>query len=143
MADLATLVSSVHVARPRSVPTITALDILLAAATSPSGWVRLSAHTIISPRQIQKLGLDSTNNGLERAAHLLDAGAVVEKTDWISVPSVSEVEEVREWIREMRRGERGRTFLRRGTVLGIVDPEGGVSGVVEIEEVLGEGELEG
>ena len=36
----------------------------------------------------------------------------------------------------MRSSERGRTFLRRGTVLGIVDSEGKVSGVVEIERVV-------
>lgn len=39
----------------------------------------------------------------------------------------------------MRSGERGRTFLKRGTVLGIVDPWGVVSAVVMIEDVVGEG----
>lgn len=43
----------------------------------------------------------------------------------------------------MRRAERGRTFLKRGTVLGIVDPRGGVSAVVMIEDVVGEEGLDG
>ena len=141
MADMATLVDTVAVAQVRS-PTntsLTCLDILLTAAFSRSDWVRLSSNSIIAPRQIQKLGLDPGN--LDRAAHLLDEGVVVEKTDWISIPATSTVAEAREWILEMRKGERGRTFLKRGTVLGIVDAERVVSGVVEIEDVIEEEEF--
>ena len=61
---------------------------------------------------------------------------MVEREDWISVPAVCELEEVKVWIDSMRACERGRTFLRRGTVLGIVDGGGAVSGVVEIERVV-------
>ena len=65
---------------------------------------------------------------------------MVQKPDWISVPAACEVEEARAWIGNMRACERGRTFLRRGTVLGIVDGQGCVSGVVEIERVVDLGE---
>ena len=138
MAGIATMVADIPIARKqsrRSSPTssLTALDILLAAARSTSGWVRLSSTTIIAPRQIQRLGNDSEN--LERDVHLLDEGMIVEKQDWISIPAASTVEEARQWIGDMRKVERGRTFLKEGTVLGIVDSMGEVSGVVEIEEL--------
>ena len=61
---------------------------------------------------------------------------VVEKDDWISIQAGSTVEEAREWIKEMRKSERGPAFLRPGTVLGVVDDKGEVSGVVEIEDVV-------
>ena len=38
----------------------------------------------------------------------------------------------------MRSEERGRGFLRKGTVLGIVDERNEVTGVVEIEDVVGD-----
>lgn len=63
----------------------------------------------------------------------------LEKSDWISVLSTTTVEECRQWIRQMRNegGGRGRGFLRRGTLLGIVE-HNEVTGIVEIEEVMGE-----
>ena len=137
MGDLAVQVTDVPIAQKHkhtaASPTLTALDILLAAARSPSGWVRVSEHTIIAPRQIQKLG---SPEQLDYPVHALDPDFVVEKSDWISVPAATTVEEARQWIEDMRQSERGRTFLREGTVLGIVDARGDVSAVVEIEDVI-------
>ena len=137
MGDIAVQVADVPIAQKHmhssSTPTLTALDILLTAARSPSGWVRVSSDTIIAPRQIQKLG---SPEQLDYPVHALDRDVVVEKGDWISVPAASTVEEARQWIEEMRLQERGRTFLREGTLLGIVDARGEVSSVVEIEDVI-------
>lgn len=118
-----------------SAASLTALDILLTAARSPSGWVRLSSSVIIAPRRIQALAPH-----LDRPVHALDPGTVVHRDDWISFPAASTVVEAREWIGEMRESERGRTFLKEGTVLGVVDADGEVSGVVEIEELVGFGD---
>lgn len=142
MGDIAIPISSVPIARPRSLApvaatedspvfAVTALDVLLAAARSPSGWVLLSPFIIAAPRRIQDLGPH-----LDRSFNTLEDGFFVEKADWISVPASNTVAETRAWIEEMRRGKRGRTFLRRGTLLGIVDGMGDVSGVVEIEDVV-------
>ena len=151
MADLAITVADVPIAQkiihlnPHSSTAhshpVTILDVLLTAARSSSGWVRLSPTSIISPRQIQMLGAtfaEHLENGILaiQQEEIMGGrrGFVVEKPDWISVPAGSEVEEVRDWIGTMRLG-RGKAFLREGTVLGIVDAEGNVSGVVEIETV--------
>ena len=136
MASIATTVADIPIARKQSrrssfTSSLTALDVLLAAARSPSGWVRLSSTAIIAPRQIQRLGNDPEN--LECDVHLLEDGMIVEKQDWISIPAASTVEEAKQWIGDMRKVERGRTFLKEGTILGIVDAMGEVSGVVEIE----------
>lgn len=74
----------------------------------------------------------------------LDPELVIERSDWISVLGTSSVEEVRDWIRSLRnKGDRrGRDFLRKGTVLGVVDGKGEIGGVVEIEDVISEKELE-
>ena len=138
MAELATTAADVPIARIQSghsstPSSLTALDILLTAARSSSGWVRLSSTTIVSPRTIQKLGHDPSHLGQE--IHQLEAGTVVEKQDWISIPGSSTVEEAKQWIMDMRRSERGKEFLKAGTVLGIVDEEKEVSGVIEIEEL--------
>ena len=137
MADIAIHVAEVPVARKRTHPAtstcLTVLDIILTAAQSPTGWVRLSSTAIISPRRIQALGKDPTH--LNSPIHLVVEGNVVGKTDWISIPSGSTVEEARQWIVNMRLQERGKTFLKPGTILGIVDSNKEVSGVVEIEDV--------
>lgn len=52
------------------------------------------------------------------------------------------MQEAKEWIESMRKGERGRRFLKEGTVLGTVDVKGDVSGVVEIEQVIGEQDVQ-
>jgi hypothetical protein len=138
MSDIAVQVADVPVARKHPsanmIPssTLTALDILLTAARSPSGWVRLSSSAIIAPRQVQRLG----SHCLEGPVHSLDEGMIVEKGDWISIPAGSTVEEARDWILGMRATPRGRAFLKAGTILGVVDSKGEVSGVVEIEEVV-------
>lgn len=108
MADIATQVASIPIVQARpNCPTLTARDVLLTAARSPTGWVRLSSTTIIA-----------------------------------SIPGTSSVQEAKEWIESMRKGGRGKTFLQGGTVLGIVDVKGEVSGVVEIEEAVGEEEVQ-
>lgn len=67
---------------------------------------------------------------------------MVEKADWISVLESNSVLEAKDWILGMREGERGKDFLKEGTILGVVDSKGGVSGVVEIEDVVGEEEVQ-
>ena len=120
----------------RNVATI--LDVLLTATRSTSGWVRPSSTTIISPRQIQRIG---NLPDLHAPLQSLGNDVVVEKPDWISIPAANTVDEAREWILGMRKTERGKTFLKLGTVLGIVDAHQCVSGVVEIEDIVDEMEL--
>ena len=138
MAHLAVLVDTIPIAHRQETlttlhSTLTSLDILLTAARSTSGWIRLSPTAIISPRQIQLLGNEPSN--LCHPVYLLDRGMVVEKPDWISVQATSTVKEVKQWIMSMREGERGKSFLKEGTILGIVDERGEVSGVVAIEHL--------
>lgn len=116
----------------------TLLDAILTAARSASGWVRASEETVISPRQIQRIG---HNADLGQPLHSLGAEVVVEKDDWISIEAANSVEEARGWILRMRRAGRGKAFLKRGTVLGIVDARRCKNGVVEIEEIVSEDEL--
>lgn len=131
MADIATMVSQVPIARPHANLELRALDILVEAVRSPGGWVRVDPCQIIAPRQIQKLrDMDCPVSEL--------GDIVVENTDWISILAQSTVDEAREWIQTMRKEPRGRTFLKPATILGIVDGEGEVSGVVEIEDIVGE-----
>lgn len=140
MADLATPVVSVPIVRARATcPSLTVRDVLLTAARSSSGWVRLSSNTIVAPRQVQRV---ANSPDLNHSIHQCGKDSVVEKGDWISIPGTSSAQEAKEWIGSMRKGERGRTFLKEGTVLGIVDVKGDVSGVVEIEEVVGEEEVQ-
>ncbi|MCJ1312522.1 hypothetical protein MMC25_006196 [Agyrium rufum] len=152
MGDIATKVAEVPIAEgkhgrgitasdhsPHSTGTVTVLDVLLTAARSSSGWVRLTESSIVTPRRVQMLGENfDTSRPVDYVTSKHDEsepGAfIVEKPDWISVPAESEVEEVKNWIRVMRFG-RGRDFLKEGTILGVVDERGEVSGVVEIEDV--------
>lgn len=67
-----------------------------------------------------------------------DATIVREKSDFISVLGNCTIEEARQWILKMRSEERGKRFLHPGTILGIVDKHNEVSGVVEIEDVVGD-----
>lgn len=131
IADMATIVDQVPIARPRANLELRALDIMVEAVRSPGGWVRVDHRQIIAPRQLQKL------RDMDRPVSQL-GDIIVEKTDWISILARSTVDEAREWIERMREEPRGRTFLKPGTILGIVDEKGEVSGVVEIEDVLGE-----
>jgi D-arabinose 5-phosphate isomerase GutQ len=134
--DMAVKVDQVPIACARPGRPLTCHDILLTAIRSASGFVRTSPNHIVGPRRIQKM---------ENTAYVLDGlvdefGKVeIEKSDWISVLSTTTVEECRQWIRQMRNegGGRGRGFLRRGTLLGIVE-HNEVTGIVEIEEVMGE-----
>ncbi|KAL8832935.1 MAG: hypothetical protein Q9170_004638 [Blastenia crenularia] len=139
IGDLAIKVENILLIEPRqSQVESTVLDAILAAAKSVSGWVRPSPETIIAPRQIQSIGRLSD---LDRMIRLLDDGSVVEKGDWISVEAASTVQEARNWILHMRQVGRGKNFLKKGTILGIVDSLQSVSGVMEIEDIMSDEEL--
>ena len=140
MCDLAINVQDIPVVTLRQPQNdATVLDAILTAARSKSGWVRPSPETIISPRQIQQIGHQVNSS---QPLRLLASGIVVEKGDWISIEAANSVQEARDWILRMRQSERGKTFLKRGTVLGIVDGQKCVSAVVEIEEIMDETEIE-
>lgn len=138
MSDIVTLVDTVPIALPQGGPShpFRVLDIVLAAVRSPGGWVRTDALRIVAPRRIQKF-VDM--NTPVQDLMILEDSPIVEKSSWISILGSSTVEEAREWIEKMLGEPRGKTFLKKGTLLGIVDAGGIVSGVVEIEEVVGEG----
>lgn len=141
MGAIAITVDSVPIVKPRpGFSILTARDVLLTAAKSPSGWVRVSPSSIITPRRVEKLGnIPDLNCSILR---LLEVGhMMVEKVDWISIPEGNSVLEAKDWILGMREGERGKDFLKAGTILGVVDFKGSVSGVVEIEDVVGEEEV--
>jgi D-arabinose 5-phosphate isomerase GutQ len=133
MSDLAVSVALVPIAIPQDGSTLRNLDVLRTAVRSPGGWVRVTPDHIVSPRRIAELSdlhrpLDSRK----------ESSLVVERADWISVLGDCAVGDAREWILKMRADGRGQTFLMRGTILGIVDSRNEVSGVVEIEDVVGE-----
>lgn len=138
MSDLATSVSQVPIAQPQDGTTLRNLDLLLAAVRSPRGWVRVSPDHIVSPRRIQ--ALTDLHRPLDSRK---ERPLAVERADWISVLGDCPISDAREWILKMRREGRGQTFLMRGTILGIVDKSNEVSGVVEIEDVVGEDLLGG
>jgi hypothetical protein len=95
--------------------------------------VRVSPYHMIAPRQVQRLqDMD------EAVCDYNDTSIAREKTDFISVLGDCTIEEARQWILKMRSEERGKTFLHPGTILGIVDKHNEVSGVAEIEDVVGE-----
>ncbi|KAL8913048.1 MAG: hypothetical protein Q9172_007372 [Xanthocarpia lactea] len=135
--SIATKVDDVPLIENQSNPTI--LDALLTAASSASGWVRPSLETIIAPRQIQRIGRGAD---LKQSLSSLKDAIVVEKADWISIPAANSIQEAKDWILHMRQSSRGRTFLESGTILGIVDAQQCVSGVVEIEEIMDEDQLQ-
>ena len=137
MADIGVRVDEVHTVSLRPTEEVKCFDVLLAAVRSPHGWVRLSPDHVIGPRRCQRL-VDPVANIRNFAD---DKGPlVIERTDWISVSGDWTVEECKQWIVQMRtEGDaRGRYFLRPGTILGIVDVESQKSGVVEIEDIVGE-----
>ena len=133
MADIATRVDMIPVASPEDGVLIRGKDIRRSAVRSPGGWVLVSPTHIIAPRRIERM------HDSERIINThADKSMVVEKSDWISLPGDSSVEEARSWIDSMRSQPRGRTFLKSGTILGIVDKSNEVNGVVEIEDVIGD-----
>lgn len=132
MSTIAVPVKDAHFAtQKKGRGRLTSLDIMQAAVRSPCGWVRISPIHIIAPRRIQQL---------QDMTEIIDTRhpAVIEKQDWISVLGSCAVDEVKQWILSMRKESRGRTFLHKRTVLGIVDDNNEVSAVVEIEDVVGE-----
>lgn len=136
MADLATNVSEVPIASGRPGHKLRGLDVLVAAVRSPRGYVRTSANHIVGPRRIQNLrDPDLPVSELEDEFGKVE----IEKTDWISVLGTNTVDECKRWIYQMREEGtgRGKAFLRRGTLLGIVE-RNEVTGIVEIEDVMGE-----
>ena len=95
--------------------------------------MRVSPYHMIAPRRVQKLQeMD------EAVTNYNDGSIVVERSDFISVLGDCTIEEAQLWILKMRSEERGKTFLHPGTILGIVDKQNEVSGVVEIEDVVGD-----
>jgi len=136
MSDLATKVTEVPMVAPREGQPVRCIDVLISAVRSPRGFVRISPNHIIGPRRIQQLH----DPDLPMVDLKDEFGKVViEKTDWISVLGTTSTDECRQWIHQMREegSGRGKEFLRRGTLLGIVD-NNEVTGIVEIEELLGE-----
>lgn len=141
MGDIAVAVQDIPLVLPQNKeadPTV--LDAILTAAKSPSGWVKPSPETIISPRQIQRLG---RTKDLGLSLRSLGDDIVVEEGNWISIEAADSVQEAQGWIRSMRLTERGPNFLKSGTILGIVDPQRNKSGVIEIEDIVTKEELEG
>ena len=138
---IAATVDIVPIAKPRpGYSILAARDILLTAAKSPSGWVRVTSSSIIAPRRVQQLG---NTTDLNCSLRMFEGKLlIVEKVDWISIPAGNSVQEAKDWILGMREQERGKEFLKLGTILGIVDIKGSVSGVVEIEDVVGEDEVQ-
>jgi D-arabinose 5-phosphate isomerase GutQ len=136
MSELATNVSQVPLAQAPVDQQLLCFHVLLAAVKSPRGFVRTSPTHIIGPRRIQRIEDPSIPvSDVEDEFGRM----TIERTDWISVLSSTTVEECKRWIHQMRNegSGRGRDFLKRGTLLGIVD-HNEVTGVVEIEEVMGE-----
>jgi len=136
MSDLATPITAVPIAVAQMSQPLLGFNILLAAVKSPRGFVRISPNHIVGPRRIQ--GLQDPSVPIHDLVDRLGR-VVVERSDWISVLSSSTVEECRRWIHQMRNegSGRGKEFLRRGTLLGVVE-HNEVTGIVEIEEVMGE-----
>jgi D-arabinose 5-phosphate isomerase GutQ len=136
MSSIATPISEVPIATGRAGQCLRCLDVLLTAARSPSGFVRTSPHHMIGPRRIQKMDDPSLLVDVLYDEH---GRVVIEKTDWISVLGSTPIEEAKQWICKMRDegDERGKEFLKHGTILGIVE-DNEVMAVVEIEELLGD-----
>ncbi len=133
ISNLASRVDHIPIAVPTDRLGLRNLDILRTAVRSPGGWVRTSAEHVIAPRRVQRL------QDLDRlVSESADKSMIVEKADWISVLGECPIEEARQWIAKMRAEPRGRSFLKQGTILGIVDQNNEVSGVVEIEDVVGD-----
>lgn len=137
MGDIAVKVDDLPLVNSQNQDDIACVDVLLAAVRSPRGWVRLSPNHVVAPRRIQRM-----TNPHENVSTFKDqnGSSIIERTDWISVLGDCTVEECKQWIMRMcTEGDaRGRSFLRPGTVLGIVDAQSQKSGVVEIEDVVGE-----
>lgn len=132
ISDIATSVDSIPIAQPRATHLRT-LDLMLTAVRSPKGWVRVSPSAVIAPRRLQRL-----TDMEEPVSEYIDETLVLERESWISVLAGNTVQEVRDWIVGLRTepGERGKQFLKRGTVLGVVDDRSVVSAVVEIEDIM-------
>lgn len=136
MSGIAVKVDDIFLATKKSgAGPVTSLDVLQTAVRSPRGWVRVSPIHIIAPRRIQ--GFCDTTEIVD-----VEHPAVIEKQDWISILGNCPINEAKQWVLNMRNGGRGRTFLKKGTILGIVDEKNEVSGVVEIEDLIGEEELQ-
>lgn len=137
MLDIAVKVDALHTVPSVWPDEVKCFDVLLTAVRSPGGWVKLSPDHVVAPRRCQRL-----SDPASKAKHFTDdrGPLVVERTDWISIAGDCTVEETRQWIIRMRtEGDaRGKYFLRPGTILGVVDSQSQKSGVVEIEDIVGE-----
>jgi D-arabinose 5-phosphate isomerase GutQ len=133
IAKIATPIAEIPIVTMGEPRCVRCLDVLLTAARSPSGFVRTSPNHLIAPRRIQKLDDPSL---LVDVLYDDNGPVMIERTDWISILGNTPMHEARKWIDQMRSDGRGKQFLRRGTILGVVE-NNEVTGVVEIEEVSG------
>ncbi|KAL9617603.1 MAG: hypothetical protein Q9160_007616 [Pyrenula sp. 1 TL-2023] len=111
---------------------LVALDVVLTAVRSTCGWARLGQTHVVSTRKIRSIHLME-----EPVDLMINKNLAIERSDWISVLGSWSVTETRRWIEKMRSEPRGRTFLKKGTVLGVVDDGKQVSSVLDIEDVPG------
>lgn len=129
---IAVRLEDIPVATSREDLPLVALDVVLTAVRSVCGWVRLGHSHVVSPRKIRSIF------DMEEPVDLMSRrNLAIERSDWISVLGSWSVTETKKWIEKMRLEPRGRTFLKKGTVLGIVDSDKQVSSVLDIEDVPG------
>ncbi|CCC12325.1 hypothetical protein SMACR_05502 [Sordaria macrospora] len=127
------------------IPTATAGDLLLAAYSSSSGWVRVShsgVQGVVSPRRIRRLSPS------QLALPLSDPSLswlVTPQAEFVSLTADTEVRNAAEWIKAMRmatatgvrmglQSEEGVDFGEE-CVVGVMDVVGGGQGCVGVLEV--------
>ncbi|KAK3953755.1 hypothetical protein QBC32DRAFT_110738 [Pseudoneurospora amorphoporcata] len=127
------------------IPTATAGDLLLAAYSSPSGWVRLP-QGVVSPRRIKRLSPSQLSLPLSDPSL---SWLITPQAEFVSLTADTEVRNAAEWIKAMRTVRATGVTRMRGMmgeeeegvdfgdecVVGVV--EGGeLAGVVEVGALL-------